>query len=92
MESFGGAPQEVIDALAQEDVELEVEKDCWETVMLFMRVQTQWRYSFGGPSGLDYTAVFETMDRLRVSDAEGHIFEGLQVMEVAALRAMAEKG
>lgn len=82
----------MVDALAQEDVELEVETDCWETVMLFLRVQTQWRYSFGGPSGLDYPAVFQTMDRLRVVDTEGHIFEGLQVMEVAALRAMTEKG
>ena len=64
----------------------------WETVMLFMRVQTQWRTGFGGPTGLDYTAVFQTMDRLRVADPEGEVFAGLQVMESAALRAMASKG
>lgn len=59
--------------------------------MLFLRVQTQWRYSFGGATGLDYQAVFTTMDRLRVVDTDGLIFEGLQVMEAAALRAMLEK-
>lgn len=71
---------------------MEIEADNWPTVMLFMRLQTQWRHSFGGLTGLDYPAVFATMDRLRVADPEGLVFDGIQVMEAAALKAMAEKG
>jgi hypothetical protein len=57
-----------------------------------MRVQTQWRHSFGGPVGLDYTAVDVALKRFRIADEEGEIFAGLQVMEFAALKAMQAKG
>ena len=73
--------------MAAEQVELEIEPDNWDTVMLFCRVQTQWRYSFGGRAGLDYPAVFATMDRLKVADPDGLVFEGIQVMEAASLKA-----
>lgn len=82
----------MLEALAQEQAEIDVEPDNWATVMLFLRLQTQWRHGFGGATGLDYPAVFQTMDRLRIADTDGLIFEGLQVMELGALRAMTEKG
>ena len=50
-------------------------------------MQTQWRTSFGGLVGLDYTAVLGLLDRLKI-DPDGEIFEGLQIMEFAALQAL----
>ena len=85
-----GAPDEIIAAVESESVELEIEPDNWETVNVFMRVQTQWRQGFGGPTGLDYPAVFQTMDRIGVRDADGEIFAGLQIMERAALNCQAQ--
>ena len=54
-----------------------------------MRVQTQWRVSgMGGAVGLDYQAVDVVMRRLRIEDGDGELFAGLQVMEIAALKAL----
>ncbi len=50
-------------------------------------MQTQWRTSFGGLVGLDYPAVLAVLDRLKL-DPDGEIFDGLQVMEFAALQAL----
>ena len=57
-----------------------------------MRVETQWRQGPAGPAGLDNAAVFQTLDRCRIDDADGRIFDGLQLMERAALAAMYSKG
>lgn len=61
-------------------------------MLTWLRVQTQWRQSFGGPIGLDYSAVDVVLRRLKICDEDGEIFAGLQVMEFGALRAMAAKG
>ena len=61
---------------------------------LFINIQTQWRVGAGGPTGLDYPAVFATIDRLHRSDTEARrdaLFADVQVMESAALKKMAEK-
>lgn len=42
----------------------------------------------GHTVGLDYTAVDVAMRRLRLDDPDGQLFEGLQVMEHAALRVL----
>jgi hypothetical protein len=69
---------EAIDVLAEN----------WPTVQLWLRIQTQWRVSgMGGPVGLDYTAVEAAMRMLRLRNRT-ELFDGLQVMEVAALKAM----
>lgn len=69
--------------------EFEVLPECWPTVDLFLRVQTQWRFAgMGHPVGLDYNAADVVMRRLGVADPEGKIFAGLQIMEVAALNAL----
>ena len=52
-----------------------------------MRVETQWRHGFDGPSGLDYNAVDVVLKRFPVDD-EPAVWEGLQIMEKAALKAM----
>ena len=73
-----------------EAVDLEIEPDNWETVMLFLRVQTQWRHGFNGPTGLDYQGVEAAMRMARVARTV-ELFEGLQVMEFAALKAFQER-
>lgn len=62
----------------------------WPIVELWMRVQTQWRSSGFGPTGLDYGAVDVVMRRLRIDDPDGELFEGLQVMEIEALKVLRE--
>lgn len=54
---------------------------------MFLRIQTQWRTSFGGFIGLDYTAVFETMKLYDINDRRG-VFEDLLIMEQAALSVL----
>lgn len=71
-----------------ESEDFEVEPENWDVVTTWMRVQTQWRYSAGGPAGLDYGAVLATMGHLGVADPGARIFDGLQVMEAAAVKAM----
>ncbi len=86
---FGGTPpDEWLEALEDDEQELEIEPDCWPTVQAWMRIQTQWRTTFGGYTGLDYPAVFQVLDRLKIADPDGELFAGLQVMEFAALKAM----
>lgn len=69
--------------------DFEVFPENWPVVDLFLRLQTQWRFTgMGVAAGLDYTAVDVVMRRLRIEDLDGSIFAGLQVMEVAALNAV----
>ena len=90
MDTWGGAPAELVRALSEEVGEFEVEPENWETVCLFMAVQTQWRIGFSGPSGLDYTAVKATMDILGVTDQPA-VFAGIRIMECAALQEMGRR-
>lgn len=60
------------------------------TVDFFMRVQTQWREGYAGPVGLDYNAVGFVFGIFK-PDEQREIFEGIQIMEVAALKAMRSK-
>jgi hypothetical protein len=63
--------------------------DNWPAVVMWSRIQTQWRVSMGGPIGLDYSAL-SWMLSLYPSDNPQLLVEDLQVMEAAALEAMAE--
>ena len=77
------------------DVDIfEVWPENWPQFNLFCAVQTQWRVGMGGATGLDYTAVFATMDRLHMdkTDAERDaMFCDLQAMERIALEEMTKK-
>ncbi|MGV3679924.1 MAG: DUF1799 domain-containing protein [Acidovorax sp.] len=62
--------------------------------LFFCAVSTQWRVGMGGATGLDYPAVFGTLDRLhrdKTPEERDAIFADLQVIERSALEAMAEK-
>lgn len=81
-------PDEWREALQNDEQALPVDPEAWPTVQLWLRVQTQWRTSMGGFVGLDYPAVFAVMDRARIEDNDGQLFEGLQVMEFAVLNTL----
>lgn len=73
--------------------EVEVWPENWKAWTLFCRVLTQWRVasggfsSAGGPTGLDYGAVYPLLDRMADDKQEWmEMFEDLQVMESAALQ------
>ena len=62
-----------------------------QTVCVFLAMRTQWTYGPGGPVGLNYAALPEVWRRLRVPPAErDDVFNGLQIMERAALAATYE--
>lgn len=76
-----------------EDV-FEVHEDCWESVMFFLRVQTQWvfRGMDAARSGLNNAAVEATMRMAGVKRAcQNALLADLQLMELAVLKADAEK-
>lgn len=66
-----------------------------QSVNLFLSVGTQWRVGgMGGATGLDYQAVFSTMDRLLRNESQERkdaLFADLQVMERAALKEINRK-
>ena len=62
----------------------------WQTVELFLRLQTQWQFVNGCFLGLQYTAVDALMRILRIKN-RAEVFQDLQVMELAALRVLNEK-
>ena len=62
----------------------------WEIVEMFLRMQTQWRMSFAGPTGLDYAAL-DWLCRLYSVKDPATLLEGLQVMEVTALSCFNKK-
>lgn len=54
-----------------------------DVVMMFLRVQTQWRTTMNGVMGLDYGVVFE-LARLQQINDPVQLLDDLQVMEQRA--------
>lgn len=63
-----------------------------EAVVLWSRVQSQWRHGMAGPTGLDYAGVRASpaFRRLPRKDRE-RVFEDVCVMESAALEVFCER-
>lgn len=72
---------------AAKSVEFEVWEENWETVVMFMRLQTQWNASMGGLTGLNYSSLDYLCRLYSVKDPVS-LFEGIQVMEVTALASL----
>lgn len=89
-----GVPPEMAEQiradLAARAESLEVWPDNHEAVRIFRRALTQWRTSFSGVIGLDYTALDLVMRWHEVADP-ADCFTRVQVMEDAALAAIHEK-
>lgn len=79
---------EVIEAGAQKaDDDFSVWEENADTVMMFMRLQTQWRVIDGGFIGLDYQSV-AFLFRIHSVANEAEMMNELQAMEMAALRVL----
>ncbi len=63
----------------------------WAVWLVFDSVFTQWRVGMGGPTGLDYNAVYPLLDRAAKDPQEwDEMFSDIQVMEGAALKQMSD--
>ena len=56
----------------------------WETVLMFIRMSTQWNTSMAGLTGLNYPSLEWLCKLYSVKDPVA-LFEGVQVMETTAL-------
>lgn len=65
----------------------EVWEENWEIVLMFIRMSTQWHTSVAGMTGLNYPSL-EWLCKLYAVKDPVAIFEGVQVMEMAALAAL----
>ncbi len=57
---------------------------------MFIRMSTQWNVSMAGLSGLNYSCL-EYLCKLYEIKDQRLLFEGLQVMEMAALSCMSQR-
>ena len=88
MEAAGPPPNPFAAALAIANAaptEVEVWPENWPAWCLYLRVATQWRYSWSGPTGLDYASVYPLLDRMDLSPQDwDQMLADLQVIEVSA--------
>lgn len=95
MAAFGATDDQIDEVLTQTedaDTDFEVERENWNTLMVFLSCQTQWHKEFAGMDGtliwhgFNYSGVSVVirMQGYRGQDAKD-IFAGLQTMEAAAL-------
>lgn len=56
----------------------------WEAVLMFLRLQTQWRQGGRGPAGLDLNVAAWLFSLYQVRDPR-QMLEDLQIMEAAYL-------
>lgn len=87
-----GGGQDVIQAVqeASPTTDFEVWPENWPTVVMFMRLQTQWTPSMGGVLGLNYQSV-EFLFRIEGVENQREMLADLQIMEGAALQIMNTK-
>ena len=62
----------------------------WETVLMFIRMSTQWNTSMAGLTGLNYPSL-EWLCKLYPVEDPVALFEGVQTMEMAALTVLNSK-
>jgi len=65
----------------------EVWEENWESLMMFLRIQTQWNVTMGGYVGLKYEVLLGAGGLMSLYDVENprELLEDIQVMEAAAL-------
>jgi len=92
------APAHVIDAAISNSErsslqECEVWEDNWASLMLFLKVQTQWIISpMGGYVGLNYDCVISVMRILGIKKKDRcELFNYLQIIEYTILKVKSEQ-
>lgn len=68
-------------------VNYEVEPDAWAALLVFLKVQTQWRTDSGTMIGLDYSAVRWVFDLLQITDP-AEVLGDLQIIEATVVGAI----
>ncbi|MFZ9080016.1 MAG: DUF1799 domain-containing protein [Alphaproteobacteria bacterium] len=78
---------------APEEEHFEVWEENWDTLMMFLRMQTQWTVTMGGYVGLKYEVLLGASGLMSLYDVENprEMLESLQVMEAAALSELNKK-
>lgn len=77
-------------AAARVGADFRVFAENWDTVLLFLVCATQWRSTGHGATGLDYAAV-EAVMRIHDVQQPRETFDGVRIMESAALTQMNRK-
>ena len=91
LEAFGATAAQMQGAKAQHtEKDFEVWVDNWEIVVMFLRMSTQWNVSMTGATGLNYSSL-EYLCKLYPAKDPCALFEGIQIMETAALVTMHTK-
>lgn len=57
----------------------------WDAVRCFCACSTQWRQSFSGITGIDYTVLFKIIEIYSIDDTV-NTFEDVRIMEAAVLQ------
>jgi hypothetical protein len=68
----------------------EVWEENWQSVEIFLKMQTQWNVTMGGYVGLKYE-VLQWLGQLYDVEDKRHLLEDIQVMEAAALSELNKK-
>lgn len=85
---MGASPEQIAAALASNKPDhCEVWEENWDIVLMFIRMSTQWHTSMAGLTGLNYPSLEWLCKLYSVKDPVA-IFEGVQVMEMAALAVL----
>ena len=72
--------------IAERDTPPQLHPENVKAVEVFISVQTQWRVSIGGVTGLDYTALHHAMSMMGVRRRDRRdLFDRVRIMELAAL-------
>ena len=85
---MGASPEQIAAArLEAVEQDCEVWEENWETVLMFLRMSTQWNTSMAGLTGLNYPSLEWLCKLYSVKDPVA-LFEGVQVMETTALSVL----
>ena len=88
MKALGASPEQIAAArLEAVETDCEVWEENWEIALMFIRMSTQWHTSMAGLTGLNYPSL-EWLCKLYSVEDPVAVFEGVQVMEMAALSAL----
>jgi len=83
-----GATAEQLDSLPQTDTDFAVWEENTDSVVMFLRLQTQWNVSSTGIFlGLNYPAA-EALFRIHAVADQAAMMNDLQTMELAALQVL----
>lgn len=80
---YWGAPPDYIEHA--ENIDLLICRENWDVLTLFVRLQTQWRYSPSGTrTGLEYSSIRMVCNTLKIAFT-ADLFSDLQYMELTMI-------